>query len=341
MQTILRRQARGPLAPGWSLDFEIGNLFWRGQFKRALAMSHIREARAYFDSLQIWTDEHYEVVRRSSPPGSPKGVWVSVPAPAMDATLFHLHGGGYAFYSKISDRFADMLASLLDARLFVADYRLTPEHPHPAQIEDAVAAYRFVLSSGVDPKRLVIIGNSAGGHLTLMTLAALRDLGLPQPALAVGLCPWTDIGERGPSLTANDKYDFVQGYMAVEFGRWLVGSTGATRQALSPIYQSYAGLAPIYLQGGGREVLIDMIRDFARELIRQNCDATLDVWPEMTHDFQAHGLMRPESTQAIARIKAAITHYCDMDAHRPAFEACEATEIRSEGIGSDLCRDRT
>jgi acetyl esterase/lipase len=328
VSTSLRRSMRGPLVPGWPLDLEIGNLFWRSQFERAFAMADIREGRVYFDSLQTWTDEVYDVERNISPPGAPKGDWVSPPELTSDATLLYLHGGGYAFHSGVSRRFADMMASLLGARMFVPDYPLTPEHPHPAQQEDALAAYRYMLAEGVDPKRLVVIGDSAGGHLTLMLLVALRDAGLPQPALAVGLCPWTDIGPRGPSLNGNDPYDCVQGYMAVRFGEWLVGSTGYSREALSPIYQSYAGLAPIYLQGGGREVLIDMIRDFARVIVNQGCEVMLDVWPEMTHDFQAHGLTRRESAMAIRRIKVAIEHYTYAEGDRPAFGACGVTEIR-------------
>ncbi len=186
---------------------------------------------------------------------------------------------------------------------------MTPEHPHPAQQEDALAAYRYLLAEGVAPERLVLIGDSAGGHLTLMTLVALRREGLPQPALAIGLCPWTDIGARGASLVANDRYDLVQGWMAVRFGQWLQADTGFSREALSPIHQDYRGLAPIYCQGGGREGLIDMIRDFADELASQGAEATLDVWPDMIHDFQANGTTRPESAEAFARIRSAIARY--------------------------------
>jgi acetyl esterase/lipase len=125
ISTTLRRALRGPLVPGWSLDFEIGNLFWRGQFNRALAMTDIREARHYFDSLQTWTDEVYDVVRRASPPGAPKGDWISPSMPSSEATLLYLHGGGYAFHAVVSHRFADMLESLLEGRVFALDYRLT------------------------------------------------------------------------------------------------------------------------------------------------------------------------------------------------------------------------
>lgn len=329
VSTVLRRTWRGPLAPGWSLDFEIGNLFWRGQFNRAFAMPDIRQARLYFDSVMTWTDEEFKVVRSDPIQGLSIGEWVSPPKPHSEAVLLYLHGGGYTFYSDISRRFADMLAALLGVRIFVPNYRLTPEHPHPAQLDDALAAYRDIIAEGVSPKNIVIIGDSAGGHLTLMTLIALRDAGLPQPSLAIGLCPWTDIGDRGHSLYGNDRYDLVQGYMAVRFGEWLMGATGHSRESLSPIHQSYSGLAPLYLQGGGREVLIDMIREFAQVVAKQGCDVTLDVWPEMTHNFQAHGLTRPESSEAIGRIQSAIAYYLNPQLAGTVFGSCAATELRS------------
>ena len=329
ISAMIRRAFRGSLAPGWSLNFEIGNLFWREQFNHAFSMPDIGKARIYFDSLMTWTNEAFDVVRRESAPGEPAGLWIEPPALSSDATLLYLHGGGYTFHSDVSRRFADALAFLLGVRVFAPEYRLTPEHPHPAQRDDALAAYRRLLATGVDPKKLVVLGDSAGGHLTLMLLVALRDTGLPQPALAVGLCPWTDIGARGRSLHDNNRYDLVQGYMAVQFGEWLAGATGYTREELSPIYQDYRGLAPLYLQAGGREILIDMIRDFTRVVADQGCDVTLDVWPEMTHNFQAHGLTRPESAEAIARIGATIAHHVGAKPDATDFSPCDATEIKN------------
>ncbi len=335
LRTILRRSVFGPLAPRWPLDFEIGTLFWRGQFNHAFAMDDIVEARRYFDSLQTLTDEEYDVACTPSPPDAPKGYWIAPREPRSDLTLLYLHGGGYAFHAAISRRFAEMLAGLLGTKLFAPDYRLTPEHPHPAQLQDALAAYRYLLKEGTDPKRLVVVGDSAGGHLTLMTLLGLRDAGLPQPALAVGLCPWTDIGDRGKSLYANDRYDLVQGYMAIRFGEWLTGGKSYSREDLSPIHQRYTGLAPMYLQGGGREVLIDMIRDFARTVAEQGCAVTLDVWPDMTHDFQAHGLSHPDSAEAVERLKQAIASYAGAKPNSAAFGACGRTEIQNVDAAAD------
>ena len=318
--TLAGRARRGPLVEGWSLDFEIGARFWRAQFERALAMRDFGQGRLYFDSPQTWTDEVYEVERRAAP----GGCWIVPRGPLREATLFYLHGGGYAFHAGISRRFAEMLAAHLRARLYALDYRLTPEHPHPAQQEDALAGYRHLLAEGVAPERLVVIGDSAGGHLALMTPFALREAGLPAPALIVGLCPWTDIGARGESFFGNDRFDLVQGHMALRFGEWL--AAGATREALSPAYRDLSGLPPIYLQGGGREILIDGVRDFAAALARAGCEATLDVWPDMVHDFQAHGRTRGESGEALDRIDAAICAYAEGG---PAFGACARTERAS------------
>ena len=323
-KVALRRPFAGPLAPGWSVIFEIGNLFIRQQFNYAFTLSNIRESRKYFDSLVISPDGNHAVEYRATPADAPKGDWITPRELKSDATLLYLHGGGYAFYTAVTHRFAGMLAARLGARLFALDYRLTPEHPYPAQQQDAIAAYRYLLVQGVDPKRLVVIGDSAGGHLTLMTLVALRDAGLPQPALAIGVSPCTDIGDRGESLRANDRYDLLQSSRVLRFNEWLIGSTGYSREQVSPIFQNYAGLAPIYLQGGGREVLIDMIRDFARVTVDQGCEVMLDVWSEMTHEFHAYGLTLPESAEAIARIQAAIAHYAGGD--ESAFDACARTE---------------
>jgi epsilon-lactone hydrolase len=225
-----------------------------------------------------------------------------------DVILLYYHGGGYALHGAVSRRYAAMLAHHCGARLFAPDYRLTPEHPHPAQAEDALAAWRYVAQT-TSPDKLVVIGDSAGGHMALMLLQRLRAEGLSQPALCVGLCPWTDIGERGSSLHGNDRYDLVQGWMALEFRQWLDPEGAFGRAALSPISHNYAGLAPIYLQAGGREILRDMIVDFARVQAGHGAAVMLDLWEDMPHDFQAMDSERQSSTEALARIRAAaISH---------------------------------
>lgn len=306
MQTSLRHAGQGQKArldPSWDAHFETGVRFWRHQFTRAMQHPDIRQGRLRLDSLQTETDDIYPVRTRDCQ--TPRGRWYLPQTQRSRAVILYLHGGGYAFHGAMSRRFAAMLAHRTGARLFAPDYRLTPEHPHPAQAQDAVAAWR-ALTRDHAPRDLVVIGDSAGGHMALTLLQTLRTAGLPQPALCIGLCPWTDIGPRGDSLTDNDPYDLVQGWMALQFGAWLDPQGRYGRQALSPVAHDFAGLAPLYLQTGGREILRDMILDFARIQAENGADVICDLWPDMPHDFQAYDRMRPASVQALDRIGQAI-----------------------------------
>lgn len=328
---LLRRITGKSLVASWSVSFEIGVLFWREQFNRALAMSDIVEGRLYFDSLQTYTDEIFTVVRKKIDTETVIGEWIAPAKLSDDVTVLYFHGGGYTFHGSIIRRFADGLATLLGRQVFSLEYRLTPEHGHPAQIDDAIASYRYLLEQGVDPSKLVIIGDSAGGHLALMTLQRLRDVGLPQPALVIGLCPWTDVGSRGSSLFENDRYDLVQGYMTLQFGEWLMAGSGCSREELSPIFLDYEGCAPIYLQAGDHEILHDMIKEFAEKLVIDQQEITLDVWQDMTHNFQAHGAEHLASKHAFFRMNQAITHYTSDSDVRAAFELDDVTVCQYRG----------
>ena len=142
--------------------------------------------------------------------------------------------------------------------------------------------------------------------MALTLLQSLRALHGQQPALCIGLCPWTDIGDRGASLHGNDTYDLVQGWMALQFGTWLDPGGTFGRDALSPVSHNFSGLAPLYLQAGGREILRDMIVDFAEIQSGHGAQIMLDMWPDMPHVFQAYDSLRTSSSQAMDRIREAI-----------------------------------
>lgn len=287
------------LAPDWDASIEIGIRFTRAQFTKALTGPDMKLGRHLFDSLQLETSDRYDVDTATKI--SPKGHWYIPRERQSDVTLLYLHGGGYSFHGAVSARFAAMLAHHTGARIFAPDYRLTPEHCHPAQADDALAAWQFLVGQSA-PENIVVIGDSAGGHMALMLLQTLKEKELAQPALCIGLCPWTDIGDRGASLRDNDKYDLVQGWMALKFGQWLDPKEVFGRDALSPIAHDFKGLAPIYLQAGGREVLRDMIVEFAEIQRAKGAEVTLDLWPDMPHDFQAYDGLTASSKEALARI---------------------------------------
>ena len=307
LATYARHALGRRIVPDWGADIEIGVRFVRRQFSRAMTSGDIARGRLLFDSLQMETDDIYDV--QSEACAEPRGCWRRPGAPRSDAVLLYLHGGGYSFHGAVSKRFASMLAHHTGAAVFAPDYRLTPEHPHPAQAEDALAAWRY-LTTIAPPEKIVVIGDSAGGHMALMLLQALKAAGAAQPALCIGLCPWTDIGDRGDSLRGNDPYDLVQGWMALQFGRWLDPDGAFGREALSPIYHDFSGLAPIYLQAGGREVLRDMIIEFAWAQEAKGADVTLDVWDDMPHVFQAYDSLKASSAEALRKIVAAIDARC-------------------------------
>lgn len=272
VMVVIRRVLGRPLVAEWPFLVEYATLYARAQFNHAFHLSDdISVSRAYFDSVYGLLETFPDVDVRSTGEreDEPRGHWFIPRVRHSDATLLHFHGGGYTFYAGISHHFAACLAHNLGVAVFAPDYRLTPEHPHPAQLDDGLAAYAYLLGCGVDPLKTVFCGDSAGGHLALMTLAKLHQAGLPNPALTLGLSPWTDVGRRGESQFGNDPYDLVQGYMTLQFADWLRGDQALSDAELSPICQNFRGLGPIYLQAGGKEILVDMIRDFAKTVSEQ------------------------------------------------------------------------
>lgn len=299
---VYARRALGKkIAPDWDMNMEIGIRFWRHQFTTAMGYRDIRTGRAIYNSLQTLTDDIYEVETHTVPEGS----WFTPKTITTDRVVLYFHGGGYTFGGPNADRFAAMLAHHTGARLWMPSYRLTPEHPHPAQIEDAGAAWRL-LTGSVLPENIVLVGDSAGAHLSLMLLHDLEKSGVTQPALCIALCPWVDIAERGDSMRTNDQYDLVQGWMALKFGEWLDPDGRYGRRSLSPIFKNYSGLAPIYLQAGGREIFRDPVTEFAQVQAANGANVLLDLWDDMPHDFQAYDSMFVSSTQALNRIRAAV-----------------------------------
>lgn len=295
-----RRLTGRPLCKEWSWGLECATLFLREQTRHAFSFADRAEGREYLDSLVFNPPDRLDVTTTLSVSG-PRGLWIMPRRAATGRTMLYLHGGGYAFHYRGHGHMVGLFAEAARARTFALDYRLAPEHPHPAQLHDAVAAYCWLLDTGTMPTELVVAGDSAGGHLTLMLLLELKKRGLPQPALAVGISPWTDVSARGPSFYNNDRYDTVQSWMALQFGTWYRGGTTLSNEELSPTSGNFTGVAPIYLQAGDKEILVDMIRDFASIVAGQGTDVRLDVWPHMTHEFQAYGSMLKESREALQR----------------------------------------
>jgi acetyl esterase/lipase len=297
----VRRLFRGPRLPGWSWTFEVAIHFLRKQTITAFDMRNPDDGREYEDSL-VFHSPAVEQVTIEAVAAPVKGHWFCPKNGNRNVTVLYLHGGGYAYYAAAHRNLISLVTLAAQSKTFALDYRLIPEHPFPAQLEDAMAAYRWLLESGVSPHRLIIAGDSAGGHLVLSLLLSLRDARLPLPALAICIAPWTDVQNSGESMTKNESYDWVEKRMAVQWAEWLCQGADSKNPLISPIQADLGGLPPIYIQAGSAEILHDMIREFENRAKAQNADVTLEVWQNMNHDFQGFGAMVPESKQALQRI---------------------------------------
>jgi epsilon-lactone hydrolase len=228
---------------------------------------------------------------------------IITPASRPDRHVLYLHGGGYLFGSPPIYR--DMtwrIANLTHARVVCLDYRLAPEHPFPAALDDAVAAYRWLIAHGADPRRVALMGDSAGGGLAFAALMRLRDEGVRLPAVAAAVSPWTDLALTGDSFRTNAGIDPLIPVDHAEraVALYLAGADARAPYA-SPIYGDAAGLPPALILVGGDEVLRDDAVRMAERLKVAGCDATLEVWPRMFHAWQMLVRVMPEAKAAVAR----------------------------------------
>jgi acetyl esterase/lipase len=223
--------------------------------------------------------------------------------------ILFLHGGGFIVGSPALYRhFTWRIASAARARVLCVDYRLAPEHPFPAALDDAVAAYRWLLADGVEPQRIAVMGDSAGGGLTLSLLLRLRDEGIPLPAAAITLSPWTDLALTGLSFELNASADpLVATEQARHFVDYYLAGADPRSPYASPLYGEPAGLPPTIIQVGSDEVLRDDAVRMADRMSAAGCRVELEIWPRMPHVWHLFAPVIPEARQAIERVGAFVT----------------------------------
>ena len=264
----------------------------------------LEERRAILQSFAQPPPEGTSVTRVAA--GGVPAEWVVAPEADEDRVILYLHGGGYSLGSLDSHRrLVAQLSTEAKARMLNVDYRLAPEHPFPAAVDDAVAAYRWLLGQGVRADRVAISGDSAGGGLTLATLLALRDAGDSLPAAAVPLSPWADLEGTGESMRTRAGVDLmIQPDRLKETADLYANGADLRQPQLSPLHGDYTGLPPLLIQVGDAEVLLDDATRVAAIAEAAGVDVTLEVWDEMPHVFQAFVGLLPEADQAVARIGA-------------------------------------
>jgi epsilon-lactone hydrolase len=230
----------------------------------------------------------------------PSGEWIRRETPAR-STILYLHGGGYYFCSPRTHRAITFgLAKQAQANVFALEYRLAPEHRFPAAVDDALDAYRSLLSQGIEPENIVIAGDSAGGGLALGTLLALRDARDPLPSCAVLFSPWTDLTCSGESMTTNDGRDpMFHSAVFPAVARQYLGDADARHPYASPLFGDLEGLPPMLIQVGDTEILLDDSTRVAEKARASNVEVDLQIWRNVPHIFQIWSPFMPEARRAL------------------------------------------
>ena len=236
--------------------------------------------------------------------GGVNAEWIAAPGAMADRVILYLHGGGYVIGSINTHRaMISRIARASNARALAIDYRLAPEHPFPAAVEDATAAYRWLLAQGYQPGKIVIAGDSAGGGLTLAALVAIRDAALPLPSGAVPISPWTDLEGTGESVRSRAAKDVMvtQDNLASSAKQYH-GAHDPRDPLVSPLHANFRGLPPMLIQVGDAEILLDDATRVAARAKEAGVQVELEVWDEMPHVWHVFAKLLPEGQQAIDKI---------------------------------------
>ncbi len=277
---------------------------WRETAQSLASKRFVWEMRLGF--LEIWsrfshapTDMTYEPVAA----GGVRAEWVVPPGASEGKALLYLHGGGYVICSPDTHR--EMVAHLAKAcgcRVLLLDYRLAPEFPFPAAVEDAVAAYRWLLAQGYPARGLAVAGDSAGGGLTVAALVAFRYLGLPMPGAAACFSPWTDLACTGETLASKASEDpIVSRPLLEQLAQTYLAGADPRSPLASPLYADLRGLPPLLVQVGTAETLLDDSRRLAARCREAGVEVSLEEWEGMPHVWHFFVSFLPEAQQAIAR----------------------------------------
>jgi acetyl esterase/lipase len=232
-------------------------------------------------------------------------------ASATSRVVLYFHGGGYSLGSARSHRsLGKRIAYEARAHVVLPDYRLAPEHPFPAALDDAVAAHRGLVASGVEPGRIAFAGDSAGAGLALASLVALRDAGAPLPACAALLSPFADLACRGESYAALAELDpIVSRELGLAMGRAYLGDGDASHPLASPVHAALEGLPPLLIQVGSREVVLDDARSIERRAREAGVPVRLDLWPGMVHAWPLFASVLEEGRRAIGDLAAFVRQW--------------------------------
>jgi monoterpene epsilon-lactone hydrolase len=302
----------GPLRPTWDPTFEALAEFFHQGSRRITRLPLEAQRRTTtsvilgLPSSPLYQETRFEKVTVAGTPAE----WFRREDAAQGPVILYLHGGGYAIGSIETHR--DLIARLCRASRASAlalEYRLAPEHKFPAQLEDALCAYQWLLDENIDPRRIVIAGDSAGGCLAISTLLKLRDVGHPLPAAGVALSPWIDPEIQGSTVDVNERYDYIGRRVLSQYVKRWLDPTQLKNPLAAPLNADLSGLPPLLIQVGSAEVLLDDSRRIAERAKAAGVDVTLRVWEDMIHVWHLFAFMAPQGVAAIEEIGSFIREH--------------------------------
>ena len=260
-----------------------------------------QELRVVFEKMGDATPIPPDIKREKVNAGGIDGEWISAPNASADRAVLYVHGGGYVIGSVNTHRdLMGRISRASGARVLGINYRLAPEHPFPAAVDDAVGAYRWMLAQGLKPNRIAVAGDSAGGGLTVATLVAIRDAKLPVPGAGVCLSPWCDMEGIGESMKTRAAADpVVQREGLLGMAAAYLGGQNPRSPLAAPIYADLKGLPPLLIQVGDAETLLDDSTRLNDRAKAAGVKTKLEVWPEMIHVWQLFASFLPEGQQAV------------------------------------------
>jgi epsilon-lactone hydrolase len=245
------------------------------------------------------------------------GEWITPADAPPDKAILYFHGGGFRIGSVSSHR--ELIAQIAVAsgcRVLAINYRLAPEHRFPAALDDALAAYGWMLEQGLQPTNVAFAGDSAGGNLALSAKLSLRDRGLPLPVAGLLMSPWTDLAATGASYVSRAEADPIhQRPMILALARNYLGQGDPRDPLASPLYADLKGLPPLLIQVGDRETVLDDATMFANKARAAGVDTELQIWDGMIHVFQMFSEI-PEARRAIASIATFLRRHLHIKVER-------------------------
>ena len=273
-------------------------------FTHPAGVLDVEKNRQRTEALATFFKTNFELTCRQVDANRVPAEWIAIPKTSKEKVILYLHGGSYNCGSIKSHRsLAANIANSSKTSALIIDYRLAPENPFPAAVEDTITAYRWLLESQFSPKQIIVAGDSSGGGLALALLISLRDANEPLPVAAVCLSPWTDLTCTGESWETNAGKDMMLDPISTkEAARLYLGGADHRTPLASPLHADLKGLPPVLIQVGSDEAILSDATCLAKKAQAAGVDATLEVWEGMQHEWHFAANFLPEGRRAIDRI---------------------------------------